>query len=194
MSEEYTVIDQIRAVIGDDDPVNERFTDDQINSLINVACNRLQAAAATFLISISDGELSKVPTPTEYALLVMQVQCILANRDLNSAIRKGVRVKQDENEVDTSAGLSAFIQAVTGKGGICDQLKDAIKDYITNGDTDGSAAAQYGENIWSGNRNVYDDVTHNGQFSERKNFPRGFDNIDREGETGDFDPFRHTGG
>lgn len=180
----------IRADIGDDNEEQApRFPDEKLDVFINTALKRL-ARRVELDITITDGELSRTPTSAEFDLIVLQTECLIATRERYSAIRKGVRVRQDENEVDTSVGLSPFLQAVSGEGGVCTLLEEAIKQTLSQN----SGAALYGENIWHGNRKLYEDVDHDGQGSERIYGPRKDGHIRREGNSGiDGDGYGFTG-
>ena len=133
--------------------------------------------------SIVDDEISPVPNDGESDLILLQTECLIATRERNTAIRKGVNVKQDDSSIDTTGNLSAFNQAVGGEGGICTLLKEALVEYETSGAN--GVAALYGEIIWRGNSDKYNDADFNGQGNERL-FRPGEDNLNNEGETRKF--------
>lgn len=167
--------EEIRSLIGDDGGATgeeERFDDNRINIYISSGLKRLKRILG-ISVTIDDGVLSPEPTDAEFDIIALQASCIISNRELYDASRKGVRVRQDENEVDTATGLGAFGDAVSSEVGVCGQLSAAIAQYIESGlATVDSAAAQYGENVWSGNSDVYSNSDHNGQAHERIYKPR----------------------
>ena len=177
----------IRNDIGDDNPLNERFTDDQLNTFIDTGLKRLNRRIA-LTITITDGVLSAVPSSSQYDLIVLQTECIIGKRENYAAIRRGVRVKQDENEVDMSAGLGSFKEYV--QGGVCQELEDALAEYIASGAVElSSAVSDNAEIIWSGNQKVYEDIDHSGQQSERIWTPREDGHIKRDGDGSTDDRF-----
>jgi hypothetical protein len=168
----------IRADIGFDNPSDETYDDPKLNIFIKSALSQL-AFKVGLSISISDGVFSTDPDQSQSALILLQTECIIATRERYQAIKKSVRVKQDENSIDTSTGLGPFSAAVAGKGGVCEMLEKAIVLYNSGV----SAAAVYGENIWSGNSNLYEDADHNGQGFERifRPWQKSFQNRDTTG-------------
>ncbi len=192
---DYGIIQAVRTAIGDDDPKDERFDYDQIVALISGALKRL-ARRILLNITITNGALSREPTSTESDLIVIQTQCNIAKRELYNASRKGARIRQDESSVDTAAGLSVLKEAVNGEGGVCTELEAAIAEYLEENPIETtSVAGTYGENIWQGNKKLYEDVDHDGQGFERIYTPRKQAHQRKESSGGDghvFDEDRFT--
>jgi len=70
----------IRSDIGDDDPSNERYDDDKLNTFIEGALKRLYTAIG-LTITIDGGELSSTPTTSQFNLIVLQTECNIAKRE-----------------------------------------------------------------------------------------------------------------
>jgi hypothetical protein len=171
--------EEIRSAIGDDDASDETYTDHQLNIFIRAALKRLKVRAGID-IAIANGVLAPVPTTEESALIGLQTQCMIAHRQFRSATLKGVKVKQDDSSVDTSAGLSGLRESVSGDGSPCAQLEDLLREYLAKV---AGAVETYGDAVWSGNSRLYEDVDHDGQHSERifRPGPGGHRKRDSEG-------------
>jgi hypothetical protein len=171
--------EEIRAAIGDDDPADETFTDQQLNIFIKASLKRLGVRVG-MAIAITNGVLAPAATAGESGLISLQAQCIIAQRQFRTASLKGVKVSQDESSVDTSAGLGGLRESVSGAGSPCQQLEDLIREYLAK---IAGAVETHGTAVWSGNSRIYEDVDHDGQHSERifKPGPGGYRDKDVEG-------------
>ena len=164
MATSTEVREDIRSAIGDDG-VTLTYTDAQLNIFIRQALNLLSTKVAIAItINTSTGEFSSDPGAEQAALISLQVQCLIARRDFKTAAGKGVRVKQDENEVDTSAGLTGLQSTVDGDYSPCAELDRLVVLYLSSVN---GGVADNAEAIWSGNSRIYEDVDHDGQQDER---------------------------
>jgi hypothetical protein len=171
--------EEIRLAIGDDDPANETFTDQQLNIFIRASLKRLKVRVGLAMV-IDNGVLDPVPSTEESALVGLQAQCMIAHRQFRTASLKGVKVRQDESSVDTAAGLVGLRESVAGDHSPCQQLEDLIKEYLTKVV---GAVETFGQAVWSGNSRIYEDVDHEGQHHERifKPGPGGHRKRDSQG-------------
>lgn len=163
---------EIRVLIGDDDPANEAYTDLQLNNFIGAAITRLNRKIVTPALpfQFASGVFYSVqPNSTQADLIVLQSSCMIFTRKQFELAQRAVSVKQDENSVDTSVFANGLADAISGPQGVCTQVDVAIKNYLN---TVGSAAANAGENVWSGNSKLYEDVDFDGQGMERIYRPR----------------------
>jgi hypothetical protein len=168
MATAQQIREEIRVAIGDDDHANETYTDQQLNIFIRAALRRL-ANRVGMTITITLGAFSTAPSDQQADLISLQSQCLFAQRQFREAVDKGVRVRQDENEIDTSAGLGGYKESVSGKYSACAMLEEDISDYIENNpDLEiESVTSKYAADIWAGTQNLYDDVDFNGQGEDR---------------------------
>jgi hypothetical protein len=178
----------IRTQIGDDNPESETYTDLQLNNFIGSAISRLnrRIISPTLPFHFASGIFyPSQPNDVQGDLVILQASCMILTRQYYQLAQRSVRVKQDENEVDTSVFANSFKDLVTGTNGVCSQLDKAVALYLN---TVGSAATASGQNIWSGNSELYADVDHNGQMSERIYRPRAHGHLRRSGRGGDSGP------
>jgi hypothetical protein len=167
MATSKEVREEIRAGIGDDDPSDEKFSDHQLNIFIRAALKRLRTRVS-MTITITNGIFDTDPDDSQADLISLQAQCLINQRDFKKSADKGVRVRQDQSEIDTIGGLNAVGTSAAGEYSACAMLEQAIQDYIKNNPTlkIDSVASLYGKNIWAGTRKLWQDVDFDGQGSD----------------------------
>ena len=108
-------------------------------------------------------------------IVLLQVECILAKTLRRSAVSKGIRVKDGDSSIDTTAGFDGHAGVVDD---ICGELNQAIIDYKVQ-DPDGEAgAAAFGKLVTYDNSEIIIDVDHNGQKSRQRDYRSPFDPTD----------------
>lgn len=163
------VRDQVKLDLG----LTTEYTDAQLTSFIEKAINRLNrrleytGTSNEISLNSTTGVITPTPNSTIQDFLVMQTECLIVKRDRRIAVGKGIRVKDGETEIDTTASFRGFNDVVTD---ICGELDEAIKDFIEDEDkvTYQTAAAQNAENVWYGNSNICETMDHNGQGDSRE--------------------------
>ena len=160
------LVDQIKLNLGlaDDD-----YTQAEYEMFVEKALNRINRRLRLIgtdnemSFNTNTGLIDPDPDAAVYDLILMQIECMIVKRGRRIAIGKGIRVKDGETEIDTTAGFRGYNDLVND---ICGELDDAIEDYLANGAGDGGAY-QYAENVWYGNRKIYADMDHDGEGSGR---------------------------
>lgn len=107
--------------------------------------------------------------------IVMQAECLIAKRQQGEAVSKGIRIRSGQDEIDTTAGFRGYGDVTSS---ICDELEEAIADYLEEAEKAAgySTVAEDGAMIWYGEQRKYEDVDHDGQYSEREHpFDSAFD-------------------
>lgn len=162
---------------------SDAYTDAQWDSLTERAVTRINRklnltdqdgelvlASGTYTRSDA-GELSDSVTD----IVLLQVECILAKTLRRSAVSKGIRVKDGDSSIDTTAGFDGHAGVVDD---ICGELNQAIIDYKVQ-DPDGEAgAAAFGKLVTYDNSEIIIDVDHNGQTSRQRDYRSPFDPTD----------------
>lgn len=97
-------------------------------------------------------------------ILILQTECMIAKTNQGEAVDKGIRIRSGQDEVDTTAAFGGYDSAVKN---VCEELKDAIEDYLKEAEYGANTAANAGL-IWYGEQRKYEDAEHDGQHYERK--------------------------
>lgn len=144
----------------------------RINRKLNLSGQDGELVLANGTYTRSDaGELSDSVTD----IVLLQVECILAKTLRRSAVSKGIRVKDGDSSIDTTAGFDGHAGVVDD---ICGELNQAIIDYKVQ-DPDGEAgAAAFGKLVTYDNSEIIIDVDHNGQTSRQRDYRSPFDPTD----------------
>ena len=176
-SENFTVVDELTADFDNIQDVKDQvkldlgltteFTDSELTTFVIKAINRLnrrlELTGTDDELTFDTGTGTIVPTPnsTTQDFIVMQTECLLMKRDRRVAIGKGIRVKDGETEIDTTASFGGWDNAVND---ICGELDDAIEKFIADEDKElYRSAFREARNIWYGNTNICEDLLHKGQ-------------------------------
>lgn len=161
------VKDQVKLDLG----LTTEFTSEQLNTFIKKALNRLNrrleltGTSGQLSLNTSTGLISPTPSPTILDFIVLQTECLITKRDRRVAIGKGIRVRDGETEIDTTASFRGWHDTVRD---ICDELKEAIEDFMEDEDKKTyQTAFNDADNVWYGNSNICEDLFHNGQGDGR---------------------------
>jgi len=121
-------------------------------------------------LSFDDSKGVVVPTPSSSmrALIVMQAECLIVKKRQADAVRKGIRVRDGESEIDTTAGFRGHGDVVSG---VCKELEDAIAAFLRGQ----GGAEQHGDLIWHGNQRLFEEANHDGQAFKIKDMRSPFD-------------------
>jgi hypothetical protein len=123
------------------------------------------AASGVFTLP-SGAELNGLPTEL-FNLVLLQTECMYAKRKYFDSVLKGIRVKDGDTEIDTTAGFSGYDALIGGAGvGVCDELKACLEDFNKRIATD---PAVWGDIIWKGNTRRSQLHTHNDTSTAGRN-------------------------
>lgn len=159
------------------------YTDAQWDSLTERAVSRINRKLN---LSDQDGELilstgtytrsdAEALSESITDIVLLQVECIIAKTLRRSAVSKGIRVKDGDSSIDTTAGFDGHAGVVDD---ICGELNKALVDYQVQ-DPDGQAgAASFGGLITYDNSNIIVDADHNGQTARQRDYRSPFDPTD----------------
>lgn len=146
------------------------FTDTQFQQFTQKAINRINRrlclTGTSSELSFDEGTGLITPTPdaTIFDFLIMQIECFIVRNLRKVAVGKGIRVRDGETEIDTTAGFGGHKDQVTD---ICGELEQAVEDYKQQADEDAfsDVVSNYSEVIWYGTARVCEDLDHDGQNS-----------------------------
>ena len=106
-------------------------------------------------------------------IVLLQTECVIVKSIRRAATGKGIKVKDGDSSIDTTASFGGYDDVVQD---ICGELDKAIVDYKTT-DPDGEAgAATHGGLITYDNSNVEIQQDHNGQGYDIRDYRTPFDN------------------
>jgi hypothetical protein len=103
--------------------------------------------------------ITPTPTDTIMDLIILQMECLVSKERRRDAVGKGIKVKDGDTAIDTTASFSGHSAVVNDFCGDCDQ---AIKEYLQHNVDN---PADYGDIVWYGNRKIEADMTHDGEGS-----------------------------
>jgi len=146
------------------------FTDVQFQQFTQKAVNRINRrlclTGTSKQLSFDEGTGTITPTPnaTIFDFLIMQIECFIVRNLRKVAVGKGIRVRDGETEIDTTAGFGGFKDQVTD---ICGELEMAVTDHLKREDQAefSSVTSKYADVIWYGSSRVCEDLDHDGQNS-----------------------------
>lgn len=183
VTEEFTVADSLEMAFSslanitdlvklDLSLTTDDFTQAQLDEFVQKAVNRinrrlrLTGTAAEIVFDEGSGTISPTPNATILDFLVMQVECFIVQNIRKIAVGKGIRVKDGETEIDTTASFKGFDDQVKD---ICNELKDAVEDFLEEEDRETyiNAVVDGASVVWYGNSNICEDLLHNNQGDGR---------------------------
>ncbi len=145
------------------------ITESQIRDLFVKAIRRVnRRIGGTFAYYAATSGISPTPTETQGDIILLQAECLFAKRRYSSAVSKGISVKDADTAIDTTSAFAGYREV---QKSICDDLNDAIREYmlITAG------AEVYGEVVWYANQNVIEEIDHNGDAYNERDWTSPFD-------------------
>ena len=153
--------------------LTDEFTDAEYNDFVNKAVKRinrrlcLTGTSSQMVFDTGTGIITPAPNDTFIDFLVMQIECFLVKRDRKTAVGKGIKVKDGETSIDTTASFKGFDDQI---GNICGELSDAVDDYLDKQDKAAfsDVVSQNAEVIWYGNTRICEDLLHDGDGGNRR--------------------------
>ena len=169
METAFTNIDDIATQVKLDLAVaDSTFTSAQLEIFLEKALNRLNrrlrftGTTSEMSISQTTGAVTPVPDSTIHDLIILQMECLMAQQRYSDSLGGSIRVKDGDSEIDKTAGLSANRDIVNA---ICKELDEAIKDFLANDPSQG--AGEHGELITYDNSKIYTESDHQGEGDGR---------------------------
>ena len=106
-------------------------------------------------------------------IILLQTECIVTKALRRAAVSKGIRVKDGDSSIDTTASFDGHDSIVND---VCGELDSAIIEYNST-DPDGEAgAASFGDLITYDNSDITVDQDHNGETFSSRDYRSPFDN------------------
>lgn len=184
-SEEFTVSESLGGSFSDIDKITTQIkkdialsatelTDSDIEVFIQKALDRLnlklnfEGTSKELSFNDSLGTINPSPSSTIRAMIVMQAECLILKRRHADAVTKGIKVRDGDSEIDTTAGFRGHGDVV---GSVCDDLEVCISRFLSGQE---GGAAEHGGLIWAGNSRNFEDADHDGQSSETRDFRSQF--------------------
>jgi hypothetical protein len=176
LSSSFTNVDEISNQIREDIAITAgEFTETQIEIFIVKSLNRLNrrllltGTTLELIFNDSTGTITPTPNADIQDLIVLQAECLITGSRQASAVSKGIRVRDGDSEIDTTAGFGGHNDVSRN---LCGDLDKAIEDYLWNK----KGAAQNGQIVWYGNQRIQEDMDHDGQGSQlTRDFSSPFD-------------------
>lgn len=190
-TEEFTVVDALSATFTDSDEITEQvkidlglldadFTDSDYEKFIIKALNLINLKLClkgddAFTIQ-DDGSISPEINEAGQALIILAIECLIQKRKRAIAIGKGIRVKDGDSEIDTTAGFTGHKDL---SDSICGDFDKSITHILFTGCSikESSSESASGEIVWYNNSRIFEPLDHDGQGSgENAGFESPFDN------------------
>lgn len=159
LSFDFSKIDDIVSLVKLDLNLTNEFIEDQYRLFVTKALNRLNrclcftGTANELSLDTTTGAITPAPNSEIQDFIVMQVECLIVKRDNKIAIGRGIRVRDGETEIDTTAGFGGFRDFLQS---VCGELDDACQRFLKKQDESQWADATIcgAQNIWLGTMNV----------------------------------------
>ena len=154
------------------------FTRDQyrrwIEKTIRTLNRRLKFTGDTtkqLSYSRSTNAISPSPNNDIMDLIILQMECLVGYERYREAVGKGIKVKDGDTSIDTTASFRGHEAAAKL---FCEKCDEAIKDYLR---TEVDSPADHGAIVWYGNRKIEADMDHDGEGSySTKTYVSPFEN------------------
>lgn len=105
-------------------------------------------------------------------IVLLQVECLVAKNIRRSSVGKGIKVRDGDSEIDTTASFGGHNMVVSDA---CSELDSAIKEFLSNDPESTSDASTYGALITYDNSNIIVDADHNGDSGGTRDYSSPFD-------------------
>jgi hypothetical protein len=168
------VADLITQLRLDLDITTSDYTDAELQIFIEKALNRLNrklkftGTSAELSFSSSTGTITPTPNSTIFDLIVLQVECIIVKTRRAESVKKGIKVRDGDSSIDTTAGFGGHGDMVRDA---CQEVDEAIKKYLR----DQGDAAVHGQMMQYGDQEILIDHSHDGQTDFERDFTSPFD-------------------
>ena len=159
---------------------SDAYTNAEWDSLVDRSVSRINRKLN---LTSNDGELTLASgtytrddagavTDSVGDIVLLQTECIIAKSLRRTAVSKGIRVKDGDSSIDTTASFDGHNDIVED---VCGELDKAILDYQV-ADPDGeSGAATFGDLITYDDQEIIVDQDHNGQTFSSRDYKSPFD-------------------
>jgi len=105
-------------------------------------------------------------------IVLLQVECLVAKNTRRSSVGKGIKVRDGDSEIDTTASFDGHNQVVTDA---CSELQMAIIQYLQSDPESSSDASKYGSLITYDDKFIITDVDHGGDSAGTRDYSSPFD-------------------
>jgi hypothetical protein len=156
------IIEDVKLDMG----LTNEFTRQDYERFLNKALKRLNrklrytGTANALSYSSSTKNISPTPDNSIYDLILLQIECLISKERRRDAVGKGIRVKDGDTEIDTTASFGGHDAVVSD---YCGELQEAIKDYLLH---NVDSPADNADIIWYGSRKIEADMDHDGEGSD----------------------------
>lgn len=148
--------------------LTNEFTDVEFNDFVNKAVKRvnrklcLTGTSDQMVFDEGTGIITPAPNDTKLDIIVLQIECFVVTRDRKTAVGKGIKVKDGETSIDTTASFGGFNQQVRT---ICGELDEAVSEFLRKADkaSFSDTVSENAEVIWYGNSRICEPLRHDGQ-------------------------------
>ena len=120
---------------------------------------RLKLTSANQFTFSPSGYITHVTSDVLEDLIYLQTECMAVKRGYSAAVSKGIRIRSGQDEVDTTSGFKGYSDFAKS---VCDELADAIKDYIQDTYADDALLNAKGKLIWYGTQRRIERYDHDG--------------------------------
>ena len=155
------IIEDIKVDLG----LTDEFTTSNYRRLIQKSLRRLNrrlrftGTSDAMSYTSSTNSIAPALTDTLRDILVLQVECLISKERRRDAVGKGIKVKDGDTQIDTTASFRGHDSVVSD---FCGDLDEAIKDYLLH---EVDSPADHAEVIWYGSRKLEADMEHDGEGS-----------------------------
>ncbi len=136
---------------------------------------RLTGTSGELSYDGSAGEILPSPNSTIFSFIIMRMECLILKRRQASAVGTGIKVRDGDSQIDTTASFSGHRDVVRD---VCGELDKCIERYLEDlaaGVFGDAGAANNGGLIWHGNQRIIEDTDHDGQAFGTRDFRSPFD-------------------
>lgn len=163
------LIDQLKLDLG----ITTEYTQAQFETFITKALNRLNRrlqltdTTAELYFDDTTGTIQPTPNATIFDLILMQIECLIVKQARRTAVGKGIRVRDGDSEIDTTAGFGGHKDVVDD---FCGELDAAINKLLY------FLASTGGDIVNYANSYIFQIMSHQGDGSgEIRDFSSPFD-------------------
>jgi len=159
---------------------SDAYTDAEWDSIVDRSVTRTNRKLS---LTGNNGELALVSgtytrsdagavTDSVGDIVLLQSECLITKALRRTAVSKGIRVKDGDSSIDTTASFGGHDSIVED---VCGELATAINEYKSS-DPDGeSGAATYGGLVTYDDQEIIVDQDHNGQTFSSRDYRSPFD-------------------
>lgn len=136
---------------------------------------RLTGTGGELSFDGSKGEILPAPNSTIFSFIIMRMECLIVKRRQASAVGTGIKVRDGDSQIDTTASFAGHKTVVRDVCGELDKCIERYLDDLSQGVFGDGGAANNGDLIWHGNQRIIEDTDHDGQSFGTRDFRSPFD-------------------